>query len=305
MSKIFTAGNDLLELMNLILKSKFMFIAKTTESSFSLINTLDNGLDLQFSEGKSMDINESYCQQIFFGKQEPLIINDTTNHPFTCLLPLTKDLNIHAYIGVPIFYQNGEMYGTLCALDNKVRNFNQKDINELEKFANLYSYVLELERKVKMDSLTELYSRSYLFDCFEDIDEEGTLVLLDLDGFKKVNDKYGHQVGDNLLKEVALKIKRNLETDDVAFRLGGDEFVLIYPHLTNNKKIEGKVTDLLKSLANWDNFNNEVSISASIGVTNYSYSQSDLSSLLREADIAMYQAKKLGKNRFCFTSIED
>ncbi|MBD8069392.1 sensor domain-containing diguanylate cyclase [Bacillus sp. PS06] len=225
------------------------------------------------------------------------MINDTHIHEFTKDLPVTHDANIRAYLGVPIFYNNGEMFGTLCAIDSKTSNFTQKDIEVLQKFSNLFSFVIELERKVNYDSLTELYSRNYLYTHFTQIANKGTLMLLDLDGFKEVNDVHGHHVGDDILKEVGNRIKKFLDATSLGVRLGGDEFVILIPNLQDDLEIEDKAHHLLSILSDWKGFN--INISASIGIITFPYDEEiHLGNLLKKADIAMYQAKERGKNCF-------
>ncbi|MRH42059.1 diguanylate cyclase [Aquibacillus halophilus] len=189
------------------------------------------------------------------------------------------------------------MYGTLCAIDSKISNFTKKDIEILQKFSNLFTYVIELEKKVHYDSLTELYSRNYLYDNFNYISDKGTLMLLDLDGFKEVNDVHGHHVGDKVLKEVGKRIKEFLDADSLGVRLGGDEFVILIPNLQDDLEIEYKANRILGVLSDWKNF--DINISASIGIIKFPYyDEISLENLLKKADNAMYQAKVKGENCF-------
>ncbi|WP_194287415.1 GAF domain-containing protein [Gracilibacillus oryzae] len=165
----------MLKLVNQSIKGKRIFLGRTTEETFTIIRTIDtSNTGIPAEDNQSIDIRGSYCQQIYFGKQEPLIINNTREHPFTSKLPLTADANILSYIGVPVFYKNGEMFGTLCAVGSDAGDFTEDDIETLTSFSNLFSYVLELEKLAIYDALTNLYNRRYLDLFFSNIEENGT-----------------------------------------------------------------------------------------------------------------------------------
>lgn len=296
----YKAATDLLELVNSSIEGKMLFIGNITEDTFSIIKSIDNGTGIPIEENLEIRLKESYCQQIFFGNREPLIINDSKSHPFTSKLAVTNDLNIQSYIGVPIFYKDGEMFGTLCAIDSKPSYFTEKDIDILVKYSNLFSYVIELEKQLKTDPLTGLYNRSYLADNFEFIADRGAVMLLDLDGFKEVNDTYGHEVGDLVLKEVGNRLKQTIDSNALAIRMGGDEFVLLLPNQTDENLLKKLGIQLTKALSDWTTFEYSIEVSSSIGIVQYPQEGTELSTLLKKADHAMYEAKRNGKNTFCF-----
>ncbi|MDC3418238.1 sensor domain-containing diguanylate cyclase [Aquibacillus sp. 3ASR75-54] len=213
---------------------------------------------------------------------------------------MTKQANIGSYVGVPVFYQNGEMFGTLCAIDSAPSHFTEKDIHILERFSNLFSYVIELEKQVQLDSLTELYSRRYLVDRMENVDK-GMVMLIDLDGFKEVNDTYGHDVGDLVLIEVGHRLK-SLSSSKLVFRLGGDEFIILFPGEQDDFLMRENARLILNSLSTWDNFSHAVSISASIGIVKMEH-PTKLNDMLKKVDNAMYRAKGKGKNCLHFDSM--
>lgn len=220
-------------------------------------------------------------------------------------MPITYKANIRSYLGVPILYKNGEMFGTLCAIDSKPTNFTNWDIKTFERLSRLFSHFLELDKKAKYDTLTGLYNRYFLYSSFDHVSKDkGSIMLLDLDGFKQVNDKYGHDVGDNVLKEVGYRIKQCLDTKEIGVRLGGDEFIILYPYLVDTKLVEEKAKLILKALSSWDEFEYKVNLSVSIGIACYPDNAIDLKSLLKFADIAMYHAKEAGKNNHKFFSTD-
>jgi diguanylate cyclase (GGDEF)-like protein/PAS domain S-box-containing protein len=132
------------------------------------------------------------------------------------------------------------------------------------------------------------------------------LLFLDLDGFKQINDVYGHQVGDLLLKAVAQRLTNCLRNSDIVARLGGDEFVAILPSIVSLQDVRRVAEKILQTLDQSFVFDGRVmSISASIGISIYptdceKSGSSALESFLDQADTAMYKAKSLGKNRYEF-----
>jgi diguanylate cyclase (GGDEF)-like protein/PAS domain S-box-containing protein len=132
------------------------------------------------------------------------------------------------------------------------------------------------------------------------------LLFIDLDGFKQINDVYGHQVGDLLLKAVAQRLTNCLRNSDIVARLGGDEFVAILPSIVSLQDIRRVAEKILQTLDQSFVFDGRVmSISASIGISIYptdchKSGSSALEALLDQADTAMYKAKSLGKNRYEF-----
>jgi diguanylate cyclase (GGDEF)-like protein/PAS domain S-box-containing protein len=130
---------------------------------------------------------------------------------------------------------------------------------------------------------------------------------LDLDDFKPVNDSFGHAVGDALLKEVANRLELSIRANDTASRLGGDEFVLLLTNLENVAEYEivlGRVIDAINRPFELGEAR-QASVTASIGVTVFPLDSSDPDTLLRHADQAMYQAKKLGRNRTYLFNLDE
>jgi len=125
--------------------------------------------------------------------------------------------------------------------------------------------------------------------------------LLDLDDFKTINDSFGQGVGDQILVEIADRLTEIIRDDDTAARLGGDEFVLLLNGFSSLDEVDFAVQRIYKSLAQPIILNgNTFNISQSIGVAAYPQDNVDADTLLRHADQAMYQAKRLGRKRFTY-----
>lgn len=156
------------------------------------------------------------------------------------------------------------------------------------------------------DTLTGLPNRALLGDRVERAlaraQRNRQLVLvafIDLDGFKPVNDRYGHEAGDALLVEVARRLKGCMRADDTVARLGGDEFVLVLSSLAAYDEIDPTITRILAEIsAPYLIGGVSVEISASIGATAYPLDPGDADTLIRHADQAMYQVKQEGRRHF-------
>ena len=163
-----------------------------------------------------------------------------------------------------------------------------------------------LEHLAHFDPLTQLPNRMLLADRLQLAMANAArnhallaVCYLDLDGFKPVNDQFGHAAGDRLLVEVAQRLKLCVRGGDTVARLGGDEFVLLLSGLSDLHECDQALSRISSSLARPFNVaDQEVVVSASVGVTLYPHDGSDADALLRHADQAMYVAKQAGRNRY-------
>jgi diguanylate cyclase (GGDEF)-like protein len=129
------------------------------------------------------------------------------------------------------------------------------------------------------------------------------VAFLDLDRFKQINDTLGHEAGDQLLKEVAVRLKGCVRSSDTVARLGGDEFVVLLPELEDEKYAAIVAQKILAAVARpFGLMGQEFRVTASIGICSYPQDGLDEQTLTKNADIAMYQAKAEGKNNFQFYS---
>ncbi len=169
-----------------------------------------------------------------------------------------------------------------------------------------------LTRLASVDSLTGLPNRNVFNDRVEHAIHRAhrsggrlAVFFLDLDHFKTINDSLGHRAGDMLLKEAASRIKSCLREGDTVARLGGDEFTLLLEEVRSAEYV-GKVAEKVIAAMTQPYLieSTEVTISPSIGVSLYPADGRDVDMLIRNADAAMYHAKKLGRNNFQFYSME-
>jgi diguanylate cyclase (GGDEF)-like protein len=158
-----------------------------------------------------------------------------------------------------------------------------------------------LARQAFRDPLTELGNRKLFMDhatdALAEADDTMTAVLLfDLDGFKQVNDTYGHATGDELLRTAAERLNANVRANDTVSRLGGDEFIVLLPRLVDDQIADTVANRILRDLAQPLMVGDTVlTIPASAGIALTRGSDHDVDSVMREADLALYQAKAEGK----------
>ena len=206
--------------------------------------------------------------------------------------------------------KNGELYAQLLSIaavhspDGELDNYIAvaTDITELKRHED------ELHRLAHYDPLTGIPNRRLLTDrvgqCLRRADRSGkalALCYLDLDGFKAINDRCGHSVGDRLLSEVARRLQGELRGDDTVARLGGDEFVLLLNDVGDEDELAellNRVLAVVRQPVALDAATH--GLSASIGVTLSPPDDPEPDRLMRHADQAMYRAKEQGRNGYVF-----
>lgn len=293
-------SNDVLDLASEILPDKLIYLTSFSNKEQIILKLSTDDTSILLTEGMVINIDETVCNRIDFEKKKPLIYEDIREG--TCpsdLKNLLEDVNIRSYLGLPISLLDGERFGTLCVAYHQESVFDKKSIVLLQKIARMFSYYLNLEHLAFKDPLTNLYNRRYLSKKFEDDYKNGGIIFLfDLDGFKKINDIYGHDVGDGVLKEVALILQEFVKTqnDSYAVRLGGDEF-LIHFSATYSK---AEISKLAENILSYFRGRNTIyQLSTSIGISTYpADSDTDLKTLIKNADNALYRAKEAGKNNY-------
>lgn len=162
------------------------------------------------------------------------------------------------------------------------------------------------------DSLTGLPNRTLFYDRLEVAlahakrnRQKLALLMMDLDFFKKVNDTFGHNTGDKLLREVAIRLKALLRKGDTVARLGGDEFLLLLPEIPNVDVATDVARRILESFRTPFSFDSHrIQITFSIGISIFPHHGNEPEELTKNADLAMYRAKEEGRARFKFYAQE-
>jgi len=167
------------------------------------------------------------------------------------------------------------------------------------------AYHEEIYRLTTVDGLTQIYNKRYFLETLEReigraqrYRRELSLIIFDIDLFKKINDTYGHLAGDHVLKHLALVIKSRIRREDILSRYGGEEFAIILPEIDheNAANFAEKIRRLIeKAIFKFEE--TEIPVTISIGVAEYSHEQGDVSDFIKAADDRLYEAKMQGRNR--------
>ena len=178
----------------------------------------------------------------------------------------------------------------------------------LDKWTRLQQAMADkekLERLATFDPLTGLYNRRAILGKLRELinianryKEDFSLIMLDIDHFKKVNDRYGHLTGDEVLEEIATLISRNIRDTDIVGRYGGEEFIIILPKTTLASAwvVAERLRTIIKQVEMKDSAGNVFAITVSQGLAGWERGE-DTSSLISRADEALYKAKEKGRNR--------
>lgn len=157
----------------------------------------------------------------------------------------------------------------------------------------------------RIDSLTKVWNRYYTEKLINEslsLFPDGIYILFDIDKFKLVNDTYGHITGDSILKKIASVISSNISVRDIFGRIGGDEFVLFMANGTDEIEVMKKITNILNAVNfDYSEYNIDMKIQCSIGVVRAGPNLNDFGLLYKEADKALYEAKKTGRNIYKIT----
>jgi len=154
-----------------------------------------------------------------------------------------------------------------------------------------------------IDQLTGLYNRSYLQRHLDSLDrsnvaDQCAIVFFDIDRFKTINDRYGHDAGDKVLRNFASRAKARLRENDVIARLGGDEFIVLFEGVKDVEEVEKRANDLCAAMRRpFIHGDLKIDTSVSVGLTLFTPDGADFDAVLREADLALYASKLAGRDR--------
>ncbi len=247
----------------------------------------------------------SFCTHTI-KRNEPMMIKDALKDERFRHSPLvTDEPNIRFYLGIPLTSPDGYNIGALCAIDRKPRDLLSVEIELLRDLARLVVDELELRQIAITDSLTGAQTRrSFELDVEKEMDRSrrynrpASLIVLDLDHFKRVNDANGHAAGDAVLQAVVSRCKASLRSNDVLGRLGGEEFAILLPETDLEQALQ--VAEKLRvrtSEAPIQFGNRNIQVTASFGVTELDKHDAKVETPLDRADAALYGAKNDGRDR--------
>ena len=311
---LLTIGSVLFTLYYFLSKRRAFKQAKQIEL---ILATASDGIHVHDTKGKLILFSDSFAQMLGYTRDETaeLSVYDWDRHfdseKITKMMKSIQnqtfrfetkhlrkdgtefDVEIHSK-GIIL---NGNPYIFASARDI---THQKEDQNRLLEEKNRYDHLAH------NDPLTDLPNRLSLIEKLEDkishySDHPFALMFLDLDGFKEINDSFGHRFGDQLLIQFAQLLRNILPEDTFIVRTGGDEFVILLACQKNKDKIHQLLLHLIQKLNDPFNVNQvDVYITASIGIAMYPHDASNHEELLQQADAAMYNAKNIGKNTYSF-----
>ncbi|WP_169729909.1 EAL domain-containing protein [Hydrogenovibrio kuenenii] len=278
------------------------------------------GITITDSQGNIIDVNKGFSEITGYSREEVLGKNPrmlkSNLQPPDFYKDMWTDISSKGYWTGEMWnrHKNGEVYAEVITI-SAINDDNGQPQNYMGIFTDVTAIKQNqqrLEHIAHYDVLTQLPNRVLLADRLQqaiihaDRNESSLAVLfVDLDGFKEVNDLYGHDVGDQLLMKISEKMQKSLRAEDTLARLGGDEFVALLVDLDSAQASEPVLERVLYSVSEPILIDGAlIKVSASIGVALYPNDLSDADLLIRHADQAMYQAKQEGKNRFRFFDVD-
>ncbi|WP_327970622.1 sensor domain-containing diguanylate cyclase [Brevibacillus formosus] len=248
--------------------------------------------------GRTIDSTEKPFQQILQNKQALLLAQ-----PGAGPLPFSL-FSCCSFMGVPLVVE-GEISGVLLVADSRYHFFSFDDYKLLEIFGQHASLAMtnavlhnEMERMVITDNLTGLYTRRHLNERVRGSlqkDNYGSLILIDIDYFKNVNDTFGHQVGDEVLIQVSNLIRHSIRDSDIAARWGGEELAVYLPRV--DKNTAHSVAERIRECVEQET---SPQVTISCGLAKWSREMDvnlSVEALFHQADIALYEAKNSGRNQ--------
>ncbi|MEJ6952034.1 sensor domain-containing diguanylate cyclase [Natronospora cellulosivora (SeqCode)] len=276
-------------------------------SQKSLVNTVDSSkeVEIDLSRGLYADLSQ---------KRKPVsgILKVSKDILDLILFDSISEGDQVQYIIIPIT-RGDELFGSINIFDSTLVHVNNIDSHFLESFANQFSIALQnanLYRKqsemANKDGLTNLYNHAYFQSVLDKLIEKKdmlplSLVFMDIDDFKQVNDQYGHLIGDKVLKELSAILLKHSRDGDLVARYGGEEFAVILPGTKASEAIEfaERLREIIANNLVLLDDNDAFKVTVSIGVSEYQddWSKEDF---VDTVDRLLYQAKNNGKNRVEF-----
>ncbi len=228
----------------------------------------------------------------------PFVVHDATQD--VRFSRLAMDSGIKFYAAYPIRTHRDHVIGTLNIADTTPRNFSDEDHACLADLAGMIEEEINVQSIANIDDLTSLFNRrgfigvgQHAISICKRLRRPATVMFFDLDGFKQVNDNYGHAEGDRVLKNIGSLMSSVFRNSDVVARMGGDEFCVLLTG-TDTDHVERPLLNLADSIQ-MQNKSTPYEIGYSVGVVDYDDRHDGINKLMEEADHLMYEQKRARK----------
>jgi|GEM_PF-4680796 len=297
--RLLTAAHDALRVLAQFIPADTLFVALNDDRTNTILRACNRHEPL-VAEQTAFPAETSYCRLVRANGLQPTIIPDTARFPGTMPIGPERAKGSYSFIGVPITLDSPRgMVGTVCALSKRHHVYTPSEADLLLAMAGLLAHVIGLELAAVTDPLTGLYTRAYL-DMLQSqsnpIRYPYGILVLDIDGFRRVNERCGHAAGDALLRGYAALIRDTLP-GATHIRLYGDKFLTLLQGISAEKLREAAAHagGRLAGLAAEYEAGQRVCATVSVGAAHASDLDADLDALIRRAEGRAAQAKAAAK----------
>ena len=245
-----------------------------------------------------------------FRRNQPFLVKDAPND-YNCDQQLVQLLGLKEFLALPFFVKANGLGVLVVDRSQSKLPITEEDVSTLTLIADYAAIAVEhaqiyqkVERMSSLDDLTGAYNHRYFRQAFAEYlqlarrySRSLSLVIIDVDNFKPVNDQYGHQAGDTVLKRLVEVLSSSLRAVDILARYGGEEFVVLLPEVSREGAL--KAAERLRQGVEGTTFEvvgGEVNITISLGVASFDADGYNMDQLFNTADMRLYDAKNKGKN---------
>ena len=253
----------------------------------------------------------SFCAHAIRGETAFVVPDATEDARFSTNPLVTGGPGIRFYLGIPLRLQDGQAVGTLCVVDTRPRVPTQMQVDLLSDLARIVINELELRHLALTDGLTgALTRRGIVLQVQAEVQRSiryrraFSVIAIDLDHFKEINDRFGHAKGDLVLRMVVDCCRLALRGSDTMGRTGGDEFIVLLPE--TSEPVAGEVAERLRGAIESIEFPSDLGlpgVTASLGLITLCAAEISAAEAMHLADIALYEAKAQGRNRISVAAL--
>jgi diguanylate cyclase (GGDEF)-like protein len=263
-----------------------------------------------FSRGDTAALNSGHFCEEAMRSNGPLLVPNAPEDARWRDAPAVRQ-GMVSYLGLPLLWPDGSPFGSICVMDSRENPYSaryEKLLGQFQEIVNLHLALLfqqhELKERTRRDALTGACTRREFFETgraeLKRARRYGhplSLILLDFDHFKQINDRFGHAGGDAVLKMLSRRVMDSLRTSDRYYRFGGEEFVIILPHseLEDALLVAERIRVLVETRS-VEHGDHVIDVTVSLGLACLEGAGESLDDVVAKADRALYAAKEGGRN---------